>query len=200
MTHFQPNTCQRLAANLTKGLGLLLILGLLSGCNQIPVQVDYQPGTPFPQFQRYYWQTPSASNQAASIYASELVSARIEQAVEQQLAAHAILRTRDAASADLLVGYTLTVANRVELEPDFAFSGGHFFSHSAFGVSLMHSTPREYRLGELAIDLRHPEDHRLLWRGTAERRLPQFDSPAEHSAFIDATVAAILAKYPPATP
>lgn len=186
------------AANLAKGAGLLLILGLLYGCNQIPVQVDYQPGTSFPQFQRYYWQTPNTTNQAASIYASELVSARIEQAVEQQLAAHAIHRTHDVASADLLVSYTLTVANRIEMEPDFAFSGGHFFSHSVFGLSLMHSTPREYRLGELAIDLRHPADQRLLWRGTAERRLPQFDTPAEHSAFIDATVSAILAKYPPA--
>lgn len=170
---------------------------LLAGCSLIPVSVDYQPGTDFSQISRYYWLPPKADLQPASIYNSELVTKRVEQAVENELLNLGILRTDTRADADVLIGYQIGIEKLLEIDTFMGFDG-RFSRHSGgIGVGLLSGHSQEYDQSTLVIDLRDPGDNRLLWRGMAERRLSRFDSPQRHAAFINATVAAVLAKYPP---
>ncbi len=169
----------------------------LAGCSVIPVSVDYQPGYDFSHIGRYYWLAPQVEPQPASVYTSELVTARVAQAVEQQLQSRGILRVEQRTEADVLISYQLGIEKLVDID---AFMGleGSFSRHSGgLGLGLLGARSQEYDQSRLVIDLRDPGDNRLLWRGMAERRLMRFASPSAHAAFIQATVAAVLAKYPP---
>ncbi|MFT6917125.1 MAG: hypothetical protein ACJAWL_003482 [Motiliproteus sp.] len=180
----------------TRSLFLSTWLVLLSSCSAIPVSVDYQPGTDFNKINRYYWLPPKAGLQPASIYNSELVGARVEQAVEQELLSRGILRVDTRADADVLVSYQIGIQKLVDIDTQLGLDG-RFSRHSGVGLDLFAGYSQEYDQSTLVIDLRNPGDHRLLWRGMAERRLSRFDSPQRHAEFITATVAAVLAKYPP---
>ncbi|MFT5721970.1 MAG: hypothetical protein ACI9W6_002288 [Motiliproteus sp.] len=177
---------------------LLLWIGLVlvAGCSGVPVSVDYQPGYDFSQINRYYWLSPKAELQSASIYNSELVGARVEQAVEHELLSLGILRTDAQADADVLVGYQIGIEKLVDIDTHLGLNGS-FSRRSGVGLSLLGGHSREYDQSTLVIDLRDPGDNRLLWRGMAERRLSRFDTPQIHAAFIAATVAAVLVQYPP---
>ncbi|MEH6469940.1 MAG: DUF4136 domain-containing protein [Halopseudomonas sp.] len=180
-----------------RALILCLCWLLLGGCGQIPVSVDYQSGVDFSRFSHYYWLPPEANQQPESIYNSDLVSARVEQAVEQQLLSRSLLRIDNPEQADVLVRYQIGVEQMVEMEPFMGLEGSYSLHRSSYGSGLLSIVSHEYKQSTLVIDLLHPEDKRLLWRGTAERRLKTFNSPDQHSAFITETVAAVLAKYPP---
>lgn len=178
---------------------LLLWTGLLllGGCSMIPVSVDYQPGYDFSRISRYYWLPPKAEQQPVSIYNSELVSKRVEQAVEHELLSLGILRADTQADADVLVGYQIGIEKLVEINTFMGLDGSFSRHPGAVGVGLLGGHSQEYDQSTLVIDLRDPGDRRLLWRGMAERRLSRFDSPQAHAEFINETVAAVLAKYPP---
>ncbi|WP_210395806.1 DUF4136 domain-containing protein [Motiliproteus sediminis] len=183
---------------MTRLFTLILIL-LLAGCARIPVAVavDYQPGTDFTQLTRYYWLPPTKSAQPASVYNSELVEQRVEMAVENELVAHGLFPTDQRDQAQLLISYLIVVEDRVDIDPVFAIEGSYSKHRGGMGVGLMRTHSTDYQQSRLIIDLRDPSEEQLLWRGSSERRLPGFDTPAEHAAFIAETVAAILAKYPP---
>jgi hypothetical protein len=178
---------------------VVLSIGLvvLAGCSSIPVSVDYQPGYDFSQIGRYFWLPPQADPQPASVYNSELVTARVAAAVEQQLQSRGILRVGSRTEADVLITYQIGIEKLVEIDTFMGFEGSFSRHAGGLGLGLLGSRSQEYDQSTLVIDLRDPGDNRLLWRGMAERRLSQFDSPQEHAEFIQASVAAVLAKYPP---
>ncbi len=175
---------------------LLSLLLLLTGCSMIPVSVDYQPGYDFSQVGHYYWVPTPADRSPASIYNSSLVSARVEQAVENELLRRGILRTTNREEADILVRYQIGIEKMVDL--DFFMLEGSFSRHRGHnGLGLLGGQSQEYKEATLVIDLLDPAERRLLWRGVAERRLSGFKNPVEHDTFIAETVAAVLQRYPP---
>lgn len=176
---------------------LSLFVLLLVGCSMIPVSVDYQPGYDFSQVGRYYWLPTPTDSPPASIYNSPLVSARVEQAVENELLRHGILRTANRAEADILVSYQIGIEKLVDLDIFMGLEGSYSRHRGHGGLGLLSSHSQEYKEATLVIDLLDPAERRLLWRGMAERRLSAFKNPAEHNAFIAATVAAVLQRYPP---
>lgn len=168
---------------------------LLAGCSRIPVSVDYQPEYDFSPISRYYWFVPETEPLPVSMYSSELVRARVAQAVESEFLARGVLRTLTPDQADLLVSYRIGIEKWVEIEEFMGLEGSH--SLQPGGLGLLGIQSKEYKEATLVIDLRDPKDQRLLWRGMAERRLRVFDKPEQYDAFISETVAAILKRYPP---
>lgn len=162
-------------------LALSLLALALPACSGIGVTSDHAPGIDFAALETYAWKAPApAEAPAGAASEDDLVRARIQRAVDRELAAKG-LRAVPAAEASLLVLQHLRVAERYQInDPYYAYE-----------------SVEEYEEGTLIIDLVDARTQKLVWRGTGESRLRPENTPAQREERIDSVVAAILAQYPP---
>jgi len=190
--------CGRARPGRTLRAGLLLAALLaLAACRPLAVAIDYQPGIDFQALRHYYWLPPAIQPDPATVYNSELMTARVEQLAEQALAQQGLQRTRDRRGADLLVQLHLAVQQRLSIDPLRAAEGSYSRHPAAYDFVPPYQASAAYHQVTLVIDLRAAADQRLLWRGTALRRLPSLEGPAQYRDFIAESLAAILRAYPP---
>lgn len=179
---------------------------LLAGCTGVPVTSDWDPGYDYGAISSYAW-LPMQKQQGedAPFLRNDLMDERIRSAVDAALIARGLRRVEDPAKADVLVNYYMNVEEKVDIQSFHSHFGYYPCFYCGFHHSHFHHGPffhddiwvREYNQGTLVIDMLEPQSRKLVWRGVAERRLPDLQDPYDRRLYTVETVDAILARFPP---
>lgn len=184
-----------------RGLGMVVAL-VLAGCSSVPVSSDYNVEYSFDQARRYAWLEPRSEGADPRIQ-NDLVDARVRRAVDDQLRARGLSRADAPDQADLLVTYHMGQEEKLDVRtfrshfgyyPCWHCYGPYWGPSWGYGDDLWVT---EYTQGTLVIDLIDARSRKLVWHGTAERRMPGFKTPADRDAWVRETVTAILERFPP---
>ncbi|WP_373079350.1 DUF4136 domain-containing protein [Zhongshania sp.] len=196
-----------------KALGAVLFV-LLSACAGISVNSDFAADYDFAGVSTFAWLPRPAIAESASgaDLDNDLVRQRVTDAVDAQLAAKGLSRVLDGVPASVLVTYHLAKEEKVnfnsfgswythfayypcyycDYRPGYGrgyFGHGHFYDDDIW--------VRSYEESSLIIDIIDAKSKKLVWRGTSKRVMPSMETPEERRVYINETVAAVLAKFPP---
>lgn len=174
----------------------LVIAGLLAlpsiGLAQ-KVRYDYDHGASFTGFQTYRL-VRIGDNPAIS----QLYDQRIQSAMEEELAKKGLRRVQT--GGDLVIGYQGSVDKQTQYT---TFSDGGPWGYGPRwgygagwgGPSMSTTTESTIPVGALTVDVMHPGQKQLLWRGTATDTLS--DKPDKNNKKIQKAVKKLFEKYPP---
>lgn len=196
-------------------LGILLLLNL-SACSNTRLDVDssYDQALDFSSFKRYAWHTPNQHNEKTKQYLDNpLVEQRIHKNIDRQLQLKGLQRV-EPAQADILVNYSVVTQEKLDIDTYNTYSGfapgweyGPFigsepyrFGAAAYSYPISEGTTttvNHHLQGTLVIDILRPDTDTLLWRGTAEGKLPEGQSSEKRNRIVDEAVTKILARFPP---
>ena len=171
-------------------------LVVLAACATGPrVRTDYDPGANFAQYRTWGWYSPIAMEQSGY---SSWISERIKANVQREMEARGY--RYDAKSPDLKVNFQAVVQERSDVytmpRSDIAWLYSYRArSYVAVPVWYDEATVSRYTEGTLTVDLVDAAKNRMVWTGDAIGRVVR-RNPEQRAADIDASVAAIFAKYP----
>ena len=169
---------------------------VLAACATGPrVRTDYDPSADFAQYKTWGWYTPIAMEQSGY---SSWISERIKANVQREMEARGY--RYDAKSPDLKVNFQAVVQERSDVytmpRSDIAWLYSYRArSYVAVPVWYDEATVSRYTEGTLTVDLVDAAKNRMVWTGDAIGRVVR-RNPEQRAADIDASVAAIFAKYP----
>jgi len=176
---------------------IVLTLVLLQACSGIPVSQDFEQDFDFSGLKTFAWE-PNENNEWGLASSNELVDRRIRSAIENTLSAQQFNQV-DGEKADFLISYNVVVDQRIRSSN---VSGGVSMGrstrgrHGSIGVSTG-SQIRTYEQGTLFIDMVDVASDMMVWRGISSQALPDLSDPQRLTDHINATVAKILAQFPP---
>ena len=171
---------------------MMLILGSIVvwvGCSDLKVRTDYERGIDFSKFKTFdFYRAP------ADAPAAPFIHTRIKQAIVREFQGKGL--TRSPENPDLLVAIHTDVEDKIDVNywgysyAQIYYSG--YWGPQAGGVHVQH-----YQKGTLVIDLVDNSDDELVWRGMAQRALPEQPSPDRIDSIVNDAVKWILKDYPP---
>ncbi len=187
----------------------VLVVVLLFGCADLPINTDYAVDYNFSQINSYGWLPgPEAKGGSATdLHNTELMHVRYVAAINQQLGLKGLQLRNAADKPDVLVVYHLGSKDKTVVD-----SFGSWYSHfgyypcyhcdhrPGFGHMHFHESDlwvREFTEDSVVIDIIEAESRKMLWRGSVQRIQPVLQTPEERNAYVSETVAAILAAFPP---
>jgi hypothetical protein len=178
-------------------LALPVLVALLCACSGIKVEQDYDAKRDFSRLKNYAWQSDKQKATGDVRVDNSLLSSRIRQAIDDNLAGKFKKSTRQ--NADFLVAYHYVIREKEErdrVHTGFGIGTGGRGSYGGVQIGLG-SRERDYEDGELTVDAIDPATNQLIWRGVASRKIVSESDPAKRTARINETVQAILKKFPP---
>lgn len=184
------------ALTLSRALLACLLLLWLAGCARTPsVVTDHDPEFAFGQLNSFRIEE-AQPQEASSVLISPLTLAHLRKVITQRLGDRYELVEEN---ADFLVRYHVVVENRIEERRfndryGFGYYRGPWFYQTHHHGS---GSRDDYRQGTVIIDIAHADDNRPLWRGVAEQRLSDGQTPAERRTLLSAAITDILSRFPP---
>ncbi len=200
MQGMKPGRAALIFGGMPGGLlvGLVLSLGLLSGCSGITVYTDYDPSLDFTRYETYAWLTEEEPESGDYRIDNDLIRKRVRRAVDTQLQV-AGFRLVSVEEASFLVGYRVALQDRTQIS-----SSGGSVTYGSWGRGRYGGVgygggvdSYDYTQGVLILDVMDPQSKELVWRGTAEQRVDEKKSPQEADARINLAYAKILERFPP---
>jgi hypothetical protein len=184
-----------------KVTGLFAVLVWLAGCTGIPVETDYDPDYKLSLTSSYAWMETPRSAARDPIVDNDLLARRVQRAVDGELAAQGLKLVGVDQNPELLVTYHAGATEKIDIDTTDSFYGyygyypcWHCWGPGPYGRDVW---VRYYTEGTLVIDIVDAKTKKLVWRGTADRRIPKFKSPLERDVFVRDSVAAIFGHFPP---
>ena len=190
MTTLVSNTIKK-AFSKTRTACAATVLGLLSACAHVdPVNVDYQPGYDFSQIKGFYWFKSPTGEEVHS-----LDDRRIRQAISDSLSSKGYQVSDEASEQNLAIAFHIDIQQRVDVDTVYNNWGYHPWYPWALNINEQ-TIVREYKAGNLVIDIIDPQTKFLVWQGSLEdedKKLP----PEQREQKLRGMVQEILAKFPP---
>ncbi len=178
---------------------ILPLLLLLSACQSVQLERDFDPNRDFAAYRTWNWGEPAVQfSPDDPRVASDLKRQRMRSAIAEQLDQRGLRPAPEGSEGDLQVQAWWIVDNRQQQISTHIGGGWGDPWHGGFWGGPTHVETRsvDYQVATLQIDLL--DDGVLVWRGSAEQiRRNNPSSPAEREAAIRQTVAQILSQYPP---
>jgi hypothetical protein len=174
----------------------LLALACL-GCASITVSTDYDPDADFSGFRTFSWMSKPGNIPDDPRIDSDLLRSRIEDAVRDTMTAKGYDFV-EKGSADLLLGYHVTVEDKVDVstfDNYYGYRGGWYYYGAPYAYQ--DTYVRQYQVGTLILDVANGKTKRLIWRGTAKAELLASPTPEEREERIREAVEKMLDKFPP---
>ena len=180
----------------------LLGLFLLTGCNTLKIQTDYDTKFDFSGLKTYAWLEDQAPSNDIRINNSLIIN-RVVAAVNNTLQARGYTLV-DKDKADFYVNWLGGIDDKIRLESINGYYGYLGYGHGARGYGgywpgYSRTYTFEYQEGTLIIDIADSKSKQLIWRGTGLDYLKTKETPEEITQGINKTVSAILADFPPAS-
>jgi hypothetical protein len=182
-------------------MALLGLVALLAGCSSIRAHHDFDPQAPFTTYKTFAWVTEQSLIQpqmgaTATPAANPLLDPLIRSAVERNLTAKGFEQTRDPATADLVVSYSIGSRDKIQVN-SYPVSGGYYY-RGGWGYGGGYATDVDtYTEGTLAFDFFDGKTKRAVWHGFATKRLASSPpSPEKRRENVDQATDAILEKFP----
>lgn len=187
---------------MTWRMALLGLVGLLAtGCSTIQAHHDSDPQAPFATYKTFAWVTeeplikPEVGMTSSDRTANPLLDPIIRGAVERNLAAKGFLQTRDPATADLVVSFSVGARDKIDVN-SYPVGAGYRYG-GGWGYGGGYATDVDtYTEGVLALDFFDGKTKRAVWHGYATKRLSSSPTPEKRQATIDQATDAILAEFP----
>ena len=180
---------------------ILPLLLLLSACQNVQLERDFDPNRDFAAYRSWSWGEPAVQFKPDDPRLdSDLSRQRIRSALSEQLDQRGLRPAPAGAAGDLKVQAWLIVDNRQQqVSTHFGGAWGDPWRGGFWGgPSYVETRTLDYQVATLQVDFLDGKDGKLVWRGSAEQILRNGQpSPAEREAAIRATVAKILSQYPP---
>lgn len=186
----------------------LLVAVVLVGCTDLPVSSDYAVDYNFSAISSYGWLPQAETNSAAAdMHNTELMRVRYVDAINSQMRLKGFELKDVANKPDVLIAYHLGSQDKTVID-----SFGSWYTHFGYypcyhcdyrpGFDHMHFHEsdiwvREFTEDSVVIDIIDAATRKMLWRGSVQRVQPVLQTPEERTAYVNETVAAILATFPP---
>jgi hypothetical protein len=180
---------------------VLVLVALGTACSSVRTQYHSEPGTDFSAWQTYAWY-PSASPSTGDPRLDDpLLHDRIEAAVDRVLGARGLSEVEER-TPDFYVNYHLSTEEKLDVRTmnRVYFGGPHgrrWGGAGWGGVRLAEDVVDRYEEGTLVIDFVDVSVRRLVWRGSATRRLSRDRHPSRMTRRVNGAVGEILAQFPP---
>ncbi len=161
---------------------LLLAICTVSGvASSQSVNVDWKRGNDFSTYKTYAWgQSPNPINDS-------LWHQRIIGIVDRALAGKGLKKVDIGAKPDVVIVYSAGIKQNVSYE---GYSMGWYNRMGSINQVME-------REGTLIIDIAHPAQQEVVWRGVASDTLS--DKSEKNTKKVEKMVAKMFKKYPPAT-
>lgn len=186
---------------MTRYIYHFLVVLLVSGCASNGANVDFDPSADFSAFKTFAWSESTDDATSKSITATPLVHQRVRESIESTLQSKGI-QSVDAATADMLVTYHLSVAvtghTSSSVSVGVGRSRGGGGTRSSIGIS--GSVPvggRTVQEGTMVIVLIDTKTNSVIWEGSSSRQLSRSSTPESQQALVNEVVNEILANFPP---
>ena len=172
-------------------------MALLTGCaTALKAHSDHDASQNFSAYRTFAWMAdqPMIAPPDDVARVSPLNRRRIEEAVENALAAKGFQKAPDRAGADFVVSYSVGARDRIDSRSFPApYADAWRWGYPYFGHDV---DVQVYREGTLAIDVFDGKTHQPVWHGWASKRVTEHD--VRHAAEqIPPAVVSILGKFPP---
>lgn len=174
-----------------------------AGCSTLVIDRDFDPEYDFASLRTYAWMPdPQPETGDPRIDRNELLFQRIDRAVDRVLAEKGYRET-SAEEADFLVGYYLTLEQKVDARvvndyygwaPTWGYWGPYPYGPRSRSETYIY----EYDQGTLILDVADAEKRKLIWRGTATDEVNFQSSPEEKEKAVNTAVEKILEGFPAA--
>lgn len=177
------------------GLAALAVIG----CSTTKIRTDFDPRASFRELRTYRWVDQAVRTVRHPALNSPLVGARIQNAVDGQLAARGYRRV-DADIPDFKIAYYIIADEKVDLysEDRYYGYGGRYYHHGFPGPYIESTTYADPFLeGTLVLDVIDPASNEVIWRGWATKNLDEDPKPQEVDRYVKAAVKKILDRFPP---
>lgn len=187
----------------------IIISIFISGCSSLSLSTDYDKKIDFSNFKTYRWHDENEHNKASVEYLDHIMDQRIRSTIDNQLQSQNFTKARDG-QVDFWVNYSIVVEDRADIRtynnyngmyPGYGYYGrGYGYYGGGFGMSYSSESNTQithYKQGTLIIDIINPETDKLMWRGSADGRLPKGTDKKERDALIQEYVTRILSDFPP---
>ena len=183
----------------------LIITIFLSGCSSLSLSTDYDQKIDFSNFHTYRWHADNKHNEASLKYLDHIMDQRIRSAIDQRLQLQNYSKSTTG-PVDFLVNYSIVVEDKTDIRtynnyngmyPGYAYRAGYGYYGGGVGYGSSETQVTHYQQGTLIIDIINPKTDQLMWRGSADGRLPQESDKDERDALTQKYVSKILSKFPP---
>lgn len=175
---------------------------LLGACSNFTVDSDYTPETDFDSFTSYRWYSASLRDpKSLDFLGGDIFDKRVRENIDAQLQAKGYILQQEG-DVDFKVNYDVLTEDRQDVRTYNTYGGvaPGWGYHGAYGYGGMGSTSTQvvnYKQGQLIIDIIVPENELLVWRGTAEGRIPKNETPEQREKGTREIIAQILSNFPP---
>jgi hypothetical protein len=181
----------------------VLIAGLFSGCASIKVDSYHDASVEFPTGKTYRWMTRKHAVTIDPRADVEFVSARVQAAVERELAARGYRKVKE--SPALLLGYHAAIEEKLRFNTvsdvySYSYAPGYDRARSYWRAPQRMDTTtyvEEYAIGSLIVDIVDAKSNKLAWRGTARTRVDQSDNYEKKKEIINRAIQKLLVGFPP---
>lgn len=178
---------------------LTAVVLMISGCASFKVHSDYDPEVDFTQYVTYSW-LPRTPDPDSPVKSDSLLYNRIERAANNNLTAKGMKLVLPGEEANLLVTEHIGIEQKLQVNTtNYGYGSGYGYGRGAYyGSGYQQTNVDQYEEGTLMLDLIDAKTKQLVWRGTAQSRLKELNTPEERNKRIRDAVNAILERYPPA--
>ncbi len=169
---------------------LLALLLVLLGCASANVQSDWDPHVDFSALKTFAWfprTRPAAPDPRLD---SALLDARIQQAVDAELAAKGYRKNTVPQNADFLLSHTVAIHQKISASSLNDFYGPSYTRPSRVYVD-------EYEVGTLVIDVLDAKKSEVIWSGSFQARLTPASNPSQREERVKTAVRAVMERFPP---
>ncbi|MBM7061365.1 DUF4136 domain-containing protein [Pseudomonas sp. UL073] len=181
-------------------LFLVPALLLLSACESVQLDRDYDSSRDFANYRTWSWKQPTL------LYTpddprlkSDITEQRIRQATDDQLLQRGLRPAAAGAHGDVQVQAALIVEQQQDqVSTTYGGYWGGYWGNYWGGPGITETRNVTYKVATMQIDLYDGKDGKLVWRGTGEQIMRNSPpTPAEREAAIRETVGKVLSQYPP---
>lgn len=179
-------------------LAMLLIVASMSGLAKMKISSSYDPSAPFASMKTYAWGPHEMQDPATASFDEEFVQTRVQEAVNQGLAAKGFQEQR--AKPDFMVHWSALagaalVVTRGDRMRDPALGG--IQSSVAVGPP-PRGQAQDVDVGTLILTFVDTRTEKVVWRGFAQEAFNFNWSDKKKTAKISQAVRKLLALFPPA--
>jgi uncharacterized protein DUF4136 len=178
-------------------VGLVSLLAV--GCSTIPAHHNLDPSAPFTTYQTFAWVTeeplikPGAGAMPGGVPVDPLLDPTIRGAVERNMAEKGYQQTRDPATADLVLSYSIGARDKIDVDSYPVGAGYRYGGAWGYGYATQVDT---YTEGTLALDFFDGHTKRAVWHGYATKRLSSYPTPEGKQKNINLAADSILKEFP----
>lgn len=185
---------------IVRTLLVVLLIAVANGCFAMKVSSSHDTSASFSSLKTYAWIPRPKRDPILSRIDDEFVQARVQDAVDSQLAAKGYEK-RSSGAPDFLVRYYATLRTKTSVQTEYYDTYRYSGDPSDRYRGGLAEPPRTYAYdsdeASLILDFVHPETQRRIWRGTAQAAVDSSWSQRKKTAKINKAVRRMLKRFPP---